>query len=163
MNFLELITGIEAGDQATSTEMVQARTMLADDIDEAIPDCIMRDAGGWRWDALNVLLFIRLKRDNPKITTEQAEAIANRKNQREIMEELLYFYGNSTKKEIKDYLDIVLHNQRREDCNDCGHAAIASWHFCPGCGKPLTEAVKKSEQKERKHVRPTRSKTSSKA
>ncbi len=124
MNFLETLTGIEAGDQATSIEMIQARTMLADDIDEAIPDCIILNAGGWRWDAVNILLFIRLKRDNPKITLEQVGALSNRKSQREIIEELLYFYGNSSKKTIKDYLDIVLDKQERGSCSNCDHATL---------------------------------------
>ena len=164
MNFLETLTGIEAGDQATSIEMIQARTMLADDITTAIPDCIMGAVDGWRWDAINVLLFIRLKRDNPKITMQQAEVIANRKNQRPVIEELLYFYGDSSKEAIKDYLDLVFEPEGRGSCDKCDHATLDSWLFCPGCGKSLADAKQTgSSGGKEKAGNPTDSKNSSKA
>lgn len=165
MNFLELITGIEAGDQATSTEMVQARTMLADDIDSPIPDCIMGGVDGWRWDVIDALLFVRLKRENPKITQEQARALAHRQNQREIIEELLYFYGDSSRKQVGNFLDVVFSKEERGNCANCDHRTLASWLFCPACAEPLTDAVRRSEPTKAKGKKsdPIRLKPSSKA
>ena len=164
MSFLEKITGITQGDQATSTEMIQARTLLPEGITEAIPDCIMGGVDGWNWDVINALLYVRLKRDDSTITQEAVALLPNRKNQRPVVAELLYFYGDSTREQIKLFLDMIFSTDEKGTCDKCDHGTLASWRFCPQCGESLAEEAEVVDQaKKKKRVNPTQSKTSSKA